>query len=174
MEHDDSDRCTLLAQRREGALSSGTLVAAGGGLLRERGGTARPPDGTGAGEPARRCRLPQFAPAFSWHARMAGLQDRPRPGGFQEIPFKRNVPVRGPSGAALVLGGIAVTVFGFSRIISGNQRRRCVAARPGVKQPGFAAGHGFALQCTALHLEWPPRTNFSPPLTSTRPFATHT
>ena len=52
------------------------------------------------------------------------LQDRPRPGGFPEVPFKRNIPVRGPSGAALFLGSVAITVFGFGRIIAGNQRRR--------------------------------------------------
>ena len=55
---------------------------------------------------------------------MSGLQDRPPPGGFPEVQYKRNIPTRGPSGAALFLGGLAITVFGFSRIIAGNQRRR--------------------------------------------------
>ncbi len=54
----------------------------------------------------------------------APLQDMPRPGGFPAISWERNVPARGPTGLALFVVAAGVTIFGFSKVIYGNQRRR--------------------------------------------------
>ncbi|EGD76730.1 hypothetical protein PTSG_08081 [Salpingoeca rosetta] len=52
------------------------------------------------------------------------LQDRPRPGGFPTINYARNVPKRGPSGLAIVLGGAAVFVLGMYKINEGRRQRK--------------------------------------------------
>eukprot|EP00052_Salpingoeca_macrocollata_P030978 m.321725 g.321725 ORF g.321725 m.321725 type:complete len:128 (-) comp25783_c0_seq1:20-403(-) len=56
------------------------------------------------------------------------LQDRPPPGGFKDIPFKRNLPYRGPSGVVLFAAGALAISFGFYKIIDGNQHRRRLKA----------------------------------------------
>lgn len=57
------------------------------------------------------------------------LQDRPRPGGFPTIQYARNVPKRGPSGLALMLGGALLFVIGMDKVNAGRRQRRyaCVS-----------------------------------------------
>eukprot|EP01147_Barroeca_monosierra_P003841 gene3841-6349_t len=52
------------------------------------------------------------------------LQDRPRPGGFPTIQYARNVPKRGPSGLALMLGGALLFVIGMDKVNAGRRQRR--------------------------------------------------
>ncbi|EDQ85537.1 uncharacterized protein MONBRDRAFT_11846 [Monosiga brevicollis MX1] len=52
------------------------------------------------------------------------LQDMPPAGGYTSVPYKRNVPYRGPHGAVLFAGAIGVMAYGFYKVIQGNQARR--------------------------------------------------
>src|SRR6266849_3480355 len=50
----------------------------------------------------------------------------PPAGGFESIRYKRNLPLRGPSGLA-ILGGVTVLcAYGFYRVGKGNIEKRCV------------------------------------------------
>eukprot|EP00047_Mylnosiga_fluctuans_P003476 m.229306 g.229306 ORF g.229306 m.229306 type:complete len:133 (-) comp11886_c0_seq1:57-455(-) len=51
------------------------------------------------------------------------IQDRPRAGGFPEIPYKRNTPVRGPGSLALIGIVTGTIAFGYYRLIQGNYRK---------------------------------------------------
>ena len=51
-------------------------------------------------------------------------QDLPPKGGFAEINYKRNLPVRVKSGWTIILGGLAAMGVGFYLVISGNKERR--------------------------------------------------
>eukprot|EP00118_Oscarella_pearsei_P025593 m.308433 g.308433 ORF g.308433 m.308433 type:complete len:131 (+) comp43982_c0_seq1:16-408(+) len=60
-------------------------------------------------------------------AAQAGLQyrqDMAPKGGFPQIKYKRNLPVRVSSGLAIILGGTAVMVGGFYVVIQTNKERR--------------------------------------------------
>ncbi|KZT06398.1 GRIM-19 [Laetiporus sulphureus 93-53] len=48
----------------------------------------------------------------------------PPPGGFEAIKYKRNLPLRGPSGLVILGGVTAVCAYGFYRVGKGNLERR--------------------------------------------------
>lgn len=50
----------------------------------------------------------------------------PPPGGYETLKYKRNLPVKGPSGAVLFGGMFALCTFGFWRLGQGNVEKRCV------------------------------------------------
>jgi hypothetical protein len=50
----------------------------------------------------------------------------PPAGGFEAIRYKRNLPLRGPSGLAILGGVTALCAYGFYRVGKGNIERRCV------------------------------------------------
>lgn len=51
-------------------------------------------------------------------------QDLPPKGGYDFIRYRRNLPKRGPSGAILFGGLLAMTCFGYYRIALGKEERR--------------------------------------------------
>ncbi|KAI1796172.1 GRIM-19 [Ganoderma leucocontextum] len=51
-------------------------------------------------------------------------QDMPPPGGFEAIKYKRNLPLRGPSGLVILGGVTAVCAYGFYRLGKGNLEKR--------------------------------------------------
>ncbi|THH16420.1 hypothetical protein EW146_g4232 [Bondarzewia mesenterica] len=53
-----------------------------------------------------------------------GLRDMPPAGGFESLKYKRNLPLRGPSGLVLLGGVTAVCVYGFYRLGKGNMEKR--------------------------------------------------
>ncbi|KAI9000805.1 GRIM-19 [Trametes punicea] len=48
----------------------------------------------------------------------------PPPGGFEAIRYKRNLPLRGPSGLVILGGVTAVCAYGFYRVGKGNLEKR--------------------------------------------------
>ena len=54
-------------------------------------------------------------------------QDLPPPGGFEQIRYRRNLPVRGPGGALVFAGVFGVCAFGFWRMGKGNLEKRWAA-----------------------------------------------
>ncbi|WFD23195.1 Vacuolar protein sorting-associated protein 41 [Malassezia equina] len=54
-------------------------------------------------------------------------QDLPPQGGYAPIRYKRNMPVRGPSGVFLLFATVGVSAFGFWRLGQGNVERRELA-----------------------------------------------
>jgi hypothetical protein len=59
-------------------------------------------------------------------------RDMPPAGGFEAVRYKRNLPLRGPSGLA-ILGGVTVLcAYGFYRVGMGNIEKRCVLFRGSV------------------------------------------
>jgi NADH dehydrogenase (ubiquinone) 1 alpha subcomplex subunit 13 len=52
-------------------------------------------------------------------------------GGFEAIRYKRNLPLRGPSGLAILGGVTALCAYGFYRVGKGNLEKRCVRAFKG-------------------------------------------
>ena len=50
----------------------------------------------------------------------------PPPGGFEAIKYKRNLPLRGPSGVVILGAVTAVCAYGFYRVGLGNLEKRCV------------------------------------------------
>jgi hypothetical protein len=50
----------------------------------------------------------------------------PPAGGFEAIRYKRNLPLRGPSGLAILGGVTALCAYGFYRVGKGNIEKRCV------------------------------------------------
>ena len=54
------------------------------------------------------------------------VQDMPPATGYGEVTTKRNVPVRGPSGVALLFGAAASMAFGFYMVARSNRRHRYV------------------------------------------------
>lgn len=50
----------------------------------------------------------------------------PPAGGFEAIRYKRNLPLRGPSGLAILSGVTALCAYGFYRVGKGNLEKRCV------------------------------------------------
>ncbi|TFK55609.1 hypothetical protein OE88DRAFT_1710021 [Heliocybe sulcata] len=48
----------------------------------------------------------------------------PPPGGFEAIRYKRNLPLRGPGGVAILAGVTAISAFGFYRLGQGNLEQR--------------------------------------------------
>lgn len=62
----------------------------------------------------------------------AGLnykQDMPPRGGFSDINYKRNLPVRVKSGWTIIFGGLATMAVGFYLVVSGNKERRYIRFR---------------------------------------------
>ncbi|KAK7676893.1 hypothetical protein QCA50_020149 [Cerrena zonata] len=51
-------------------------------------------------------------------------QDMPPSGGFEAIKYKRNLPVRGPSGVMILTAVTAVCAYGFYRVGAGNLEKR--------------------------------------------------
>ena len=62
----------------------------------------------------------------------------PPPGGFEPVKYKRNLPIRGPSGLAILGGVTAVCAYGFYRLGKGNLEKRYVES--GVRSGGRARG----------------------------------
>ncbi|KNE66686.1 hypothetical protein AMAG_11186 [Allomyces macrogynus ATCC 38327] len=52
------------------------------------------------------------------------VQDMPPQGGFARVQYKRNIPARGPSGAALFAGLTALVAYGWYWNIQGIRERR--------------------------------------------------
>lgn len=53
----------------------------------------------------------------------------PPAGGFEAIRYKRNLPLRGPSGLAILGGVTALCAYGFYRVGKGNIEKRCVLTK---------------------------------------------
>ena len=53
-------------------------------------------------------------------------RDMPPAGGFEAVRYKRNLPLRGPSGLAILGGVTALCAYGFYRVGKGNIEKRCV------------------------------------------------
>jgi len=51
-------------------------------------------------------------------------QDMPPPGGFEAIKYKRNLPLKGPSGLVMFLGVMGITSFGMYRVLQGRAEQR--------------------------------------------------
>ncbi|AFR97109.1 NADH dehydrogenase (ubiquinone) 1 alpha subcomplex 13 [Cryptococcus neoformans C23] len=51
-------------------------------------------------------------------------QDMPPPGGYETLRYKRNLPLKGPSGAVLFGGVFAICIAGFYRLGQGNVEKR--------------------------------------------------
>ncbi|RUS29473.1 GRIM-19 [Jimgerdemannia flammicorona] len=51
-------------------------------------------------------------------------QDLPPLGGYPEVHYRRNIPKRGPSGAVIIGGVVAVCTFGWWRIVLGKVEKR--------------------------------------------------
>ncbi|KAI0307044.1 B16.6 subunit of GRIM-19, NADH:ubiquinone oxidoreductase [Multifurca ochricompacta] len=51
-------------------------------------------------------------------------QDMPPVGGFEAVRYKRNLPLRGPSGLAILGGVTALCAYGFYRVGKGNIEKR--------------------------------------------------
>lgn len=54
----------------------------------------------------------------------------PPSGGFEAIKYKRNLPVRGPSGVMILTAVTAVCAYGFYRVGAGNLEKRYVFLLP--------------------------------------------
>lgn len=57
-------------------------------------------------------------------------RDMPPSGGFDAIKYKRNLPLRGPSGIVILGGVTALCAYGFYRVGKGNLEKRCVESKP--------------------------------------------
>lgn len=57
-------------------------------------------------------------------------RDMPPAGGFDAIKYKRNLPLRGPSGIVILGGVTALCTYGFYRVGKGNLEKRCVESKP--------------------------------------------
>ena len=64
----------------------------------------------------------------------------PPPGGFEPVKYKRNLPIRGPSGLVILGGVTAVCAYGFYRLGKGNLEKRCVESFARVWRRDGAAG----------------------------------
>jgi hypothetical protein len=53
----------------------------------------------------------------------------PPVGGFEAVRYKRNLPLRGPSGLAILGGVTALCAYGFYRVGLGNIEKRCVLTK---------------------------------------------
>lgn len=51
-------------------------------------------------------------------------RDMPPPGGFGQVQYKRNLSLRGPSGAVILGGILALTIYGFHRVALGRAERQ--------------------------------------------------
>lgn len=51
-------------------------------------------------------------------------RDMPPAGGFEALRYKRNLPLRGPSGLAILGGVTALCAYGFYRVGMGNIEKR--------------------------------------------------
>ena len=72
-------------------------------------------------------------------------RDMPPPGGFEPVKYKRNLPLRGPSGLVILGGVTAVCAYGFYRVGKGNLEKRYVErlrsfGRTGVGQADVKRG----------------------------------
>ena len=63
----------------------------------------------------------------------------PPPGGFEPVKYKRNLPIRGPSGLAILGGVTAVCAYGFYRLGKGNLEKRYVES---LRASGAESGRG--------------------------------
>jgi hypothetical protein len=53
----------------------------------------------------------------------------PPAAGFEAVRYKRNLPLRGPSGLAILGGVTALCAYGFYRIGKGNIEKRYVSSK---------------------------------------------
>lgn len=53
-------------------------------------------------------------------------RDMPPAGGYESVRYKRNLPVRGPSGVMIFAGVMAISAFGFWRYGQGNIEKKQV------------------------------------------------
>lgn len=54
---------------------------------------------------------------------MSAKQDMAPKGGYDFIRYRRNIPNRGPSGAVIVGGIFALSVYGFYKVYQGKRER---------------------------------------------------
>lgn len=70
-------------------------------------------------------------------------QDMPPAGGFEHVRYKRNIPIRGPGGAAIFGGVAAVCAYGFYLVGQGNLEKRY--ASPPAFYSLFACADSFGM-----------------------------
>jgi len=51
-------------------------------------------------------------------------QDLPPPGGFEAVRYKRNLPLKGPSGLVILAGVTLICGYGFYKVGQGNLEKR--------------------------------------------------
>jgi hypothetical protein len=71
------------------------------------------------------CRVPPSPSDRQWPFH----RDMPPVGGFEAVRYKRNLPLRGPSGLAILGGVTALCAYGFYRVGKGNIEKRYVLAK---------------------------------------------
>jgi NADH dehydrogenase (ubiquinone) 1 alpha subcomplex subunit 13 len=52
------------------------------------------------------------------------FRDMPPQGGFEAVKYKRNIPIRGPSGLVILGCVTAICTYGFYRVGKGNLEKR--------------------------------------------------
>lgn len=70
----------------------------------------------------------------------------PPAGGFESIKYKRNLPLRGPSGIVILAGVVAVCGFGFYRLGQGNLEKRWVTCHFVAERARFFARSAGAVE----------------------------
>ena len=81
----------------------------------------------------------------------------PPAGGFEAIRYKRNLPLRGPSGLAILTGVTALCAYGFYRVGKGNIEKRCVLTkgrRPCANRFGLRGTENVSSDTSAQRGTW--------------------
>jgi hypothetical protein len=84
-------------------------------------------------------------------------RDMPPAGGFEAVRYKRNLPLRGPSGLAILGGVTALCAYGFYRVGKGNIEKRYVLTKEGANVPnrfGLAERKTCQVICRAQRGTW--------------------
>lgn len=63
-------------------------------------------------------------------AAVRNIQDRPPPGGYKPISYKRHLPASNITGSMLFAGGAVVMAVGFYFVIEGRRQRKYVVFCP--------------------------------------------
>ena len=79
-------------------------------------------------------------------------QDLPPPGGYEQIRYKRNLPVRGPGGAIVFSSIFAICAWGFYRVGQGNLEKRW--AWPSAGSQPAPASMLIPVCCAVLRRSW--------------------
>jgi len=81
-------------------------------------------------------------------------RDMPPPGGFEGIQYKRNLPIRGPGGVAILCGVTAVCAYGFYRVGKGNLEKRFVNPERGINAAEVVWRKSAGGRQTCLPAQW--------------------